>query len=131
MQRLTSTHTRRWQEHDHEVGHGHVYQGGFKRFPVQHERHDLHLLGVLRYVESNARREKLVERAEAWRWSSLWRRGHGSTQERAILSDWPIRRPRSWVALVNEPQAETELTALRQSVAKGRPAGDDARGASG
>ncbi len=29
MQRLTITHTRRWKEHYHEVGHGHLYQGRF------------------------------------------------------------------------------------------------------
>ena len=102
MQRLTVTHTRRWQEHYHEVGYGHLYQGRFKSFPVQHQRGDLHFLRVCRYVEANARRAKLVERAEAWRWGSLWRRQSGSRQERAMLSEWPINRPRGWVERVNQ-----------------------------
>src|SRR5580658_4852034 len=41
MQRLTITHTRRWKEHYHEVGHGHLYQGRFKSFPVQEDPHFL------------------------------------------------------------------------------------------
>jgi hypothetical protein len=31
---------------------------------------------VLRYVERNPLRAKLVKEAEAWRWSSLWHRVH-------------------------------------------------------
>ncbi|MFH1266797.1 MAG: transposase [Planctomycetota bacterium] len=35
MQRLTITHVRRWQEHRHCVGLGHVSQGRYKSFPVE------------------------------------------------------------------------------------------------
>ena len=35
---------------------------------------DRHSLVVCRYVERNALRAGLVERAEQWAWSSLWRR---------------------------------------------------------
>ena len=38
-------------------------------FPVQR---DEHFYTVLRYVERNALRAGLVDRAEDWRWSSLW-----------------------------------------------------------
>ena len=61
MQRLTLTHVRRWQEHRHRVGEGHVYQGRYKSFPVES---DGHLRTVNRYVERNALRAGLVERAE-------------------------------------------------------------------
>jgi putative transposase len=71
MQRLTMTHTRRWQEHYHQVGVGHLYQGRFKSFPVQE---DAHFLTVARYIERDALRANLSARAEEWRWSSLWRR---------------------------------------------------------
>ena len=27
MQRLTNTHVKRWKEHRHEIGYGHLYQG--------------------------------------------------------------------------------------------------------
>jgi putative transposase len=43
----------------------------FKSFPIQT---DEHFLTVARYVERNALRAKLVDRAETWQWSSLWRR---------------------------------------------------------
>ena len=62
MQRLTNTHAQRWwQHHRHRVGHGHVYQGRFKSFPVEE---DEYYYQVLRYIERNALRAALVERAE-------------------------------------------------------------------
>src|ERR1051325_4001739 len=68
MQRLTVKHVRRWHEHRQSTGGGHVYQGTYKSFPVPSDRH---LLAVLRYVESNALRARLVQRAQRWPWSSL------------------------------------------------------------
>src|SRR5208337_4983992 len=65
---LTLTHTQWWRAHRHTRGSGHVYQGRFKSFPVQG---DEHFLTACRYVERNALRANLVERAEAWRWCSL------------------------------------------------------------
>src|SRR3984957_4727001 len=61
---LTLTHTQRWHAHRHSAGRGHVYQGRFKSFPIEK---DEHLLTVLRYVERNALRARMVERAEDWR----------------------------------------------------------------
>ena len=68
MQRLTTTHVRRWRLYRQSVGHGHLYQGTYKSFPVEA---DDHFYTVCRYVERNALRAKLVKRAEAWPWSSL------------------------------------------------------------
>src|SRR3989442_8959181 len=65
MSWLTLTHTQRWHAFHQSVGTGHLYQGRFKSFVVQA---DDHLLTVCRYVERNALRAKLVERAEDWRW---------------------------------------------------------------
>ena len=48
---VTNTHAKRYHEHYHTRGNGHVYQGRFKSFAVQE---DFHLLAVLRYVEGNA-----------------------------------------------------------------------------
>jgi putative transposase len=77
MQRLTTTHVRRWHLNRQTVGTGHLYQGTYKSFPIEA---DEHLLAVFRYVERNALRAKLVDRAEQWRWSSLWR-CHGERTE--------------------------------------------------
>jgi len=80
---------------------------------------------VARYVERNALRARLVQRAENWQWCSLWRREKGSPQERGLLSEWPVTRPADWVEFVNLPQTQTEIELLRQSVNKGRPFGTD------
>ena len=120
MQRLTITHARRWQEHRHCVGDGHVYQGRYKSFPIQS---DSYFYNVVRYVERNALRANLVSMAEAWRWGSLWRRTQGTTKERQILSRWPLPRPRSWLELVNDPQTDEEVAAIRKSVNRGVPYG--------
>ncbi len=42
---------------------------------------------------------------------------------KAVLSDWPLDRPRNWVALVNEPMSEPELKAIRRALARNRPYG--------
>ena len=63
MQWLTMTHTQRWHAHRHNAGHGHLYQSRFKSFPIQA---DEHFLSVCRYVERNALRARLAERAEDW-----------------------------------------------------------------
>ena len=120
MQRLATTHVRRWQLHRGRVGYGHVYQSRFKSFPVQS---DEYFYQVVRYVERNALRAQLVETAEAWRWSSLWRQVHGTPEQKAMLSRWPLPRPRDWVKLVNEVQTEAEVEAIQRAVRRGQPYG--------
>lgn len=120
---ITVTHTQRWHAFRNTAGTGPVYQGRFKSFPIQT---DEHFLTVARYVERNPRRAKLVMRAETWKWSSLWRRCQGNTQLTAWLSNWPVDRPRNWVALVNEAEGTEDLDALRCCVQRGRPFGSHA-----
>jgi putative transposase len=119
---LTVTHTQRWHANRHTSGSGPIYQGRFKSFPVQS---DDHLLTVARYIERNPLRAKLVDRAADWQWGSLWRRCQGDPSLAAILSDWPIGIPARWPTIVDQPQSEAELEALRLSVGRGRPFGDD------
>ena len=123
MQKLTITHARNWQVYRRRVGYGHLYQGRYKSFPIED---DEHFYQVVRYVERNALRAKLVRRAENWRLSSLWRRVKGTPESRRILSDWPLPRPRSWAQYVNQPQTEAELEAIRRSVRRGQPYGGEA-----
>ena len=108
---------RKWQINRARVGYGHLYQGRYKSFPIEG---DEHFYQVARYVERNALRANLVRSAEQWRYGSLWRRIHGTAEERRILSDWPLPRPRSWLQYVNRPQSEAELEAIRRSVRRGR-----------
>ena len=119
---LTLTHTQRWHAHRKSTGSGHLYQGRFKSFPVQD---DAHFHTVCRYVERNALRANLVKRAEDWRWSSLHRWYSGTADEKALLSAWPLRRSAGWLEHVNSSQTDAELTALRRSVNRGSPFGDE------
>jgi len=66
MQWFSTAHVRPYHAHYHSSGH--VWRGRFKAFPIQA---DEHFLTVLRYVERNALRAGLVEKAEDWRWTSL------------------------------------------------------------
>jgi putative transposase len=118
---LTHTHTMRWHAHYHSAGTGHLYQGRFKAFPV--EADESHLYAVLRYVERNALRAGLVKRAEDWRWGSLWRRDHPQAAPPLDLHVWPVPLPRAWDELVNAPQTEAELEAVRTCAWRGRPYG--------
>jgi putative transposase len=130
MQRLTVTHVRRWCEHRHAVGLGHLYQGTYKSFPVQD---DAHFLAVCRYVERNPLRAGLVPaaKAHAWRYSSLWQRD-ATLPARALgvdwppLTAWPVDVPRNWMQRVNQPENEAELEALRTCVRRGQPFGSAA-----
>ena len=119
---LTVTHTQRWHAAHRTAGHGPLYQGRFKSFPVQN---DEHFLTVARYVERNALRAHLVRRAENWRWGSLWRQYQGDAKGKALLSDWPVARPRHWLGHVNRPETPQELEALRKSVQRGCPFGSE------
>ena len=118
---LTLTHTQRWHAHRHSAGLGHVYQGRFKSFPVQD---DEHLYTVCRYVERNALRAGLVERAEDWRWGSL-RRDAAATDGTPFpaLSPWPVARPADWVERVNAPLIPAEDEAMARCLRRGQPMG--------
>jgi putative transposase len=120
MHWLEVTHARRWSLAKGVDGQGAVYQGRFKAIPIQSERH---FLWVCRYVERNALRADLVERAEDWRWSGLWQRHHGIVGP--PLSPWPVSQPHDWITHVNTPQTEAELEAFRRAVNLGLPYGDE------
>ena len=120
MQRATNRHTQRWQRAKGRVGYGHLYQGRFKSFPVES---DDHFYSLVRYVERNALRAGLVERAEDWPWSSLSR---PAAATRIPLSTWPVPRPARWKEQVNRPQSDAELEAIRRSLRRGQPYGGDA-----
>ncbi len=117
---LTHTHVMRWHAHYKTSGSGHLYQARFKAFPIQT---DEHFYAVLRYVERNALRANLVDRAEEWRWSSLWRRVSGGPDAKKLLHAWPLPEPADWVRLVNRSQSEAELKAIRQALRRGSPFG--------
>ena len=86
---LAHTHAMRWRVSHRTVGHGPLYQGRLKSFPVQRDKH---FLTLLRYIERSPLSAGLVENAQQWRWGSLWSRVHGDKAIKAVLSPWPVKR---------------------------------------
>ena len=121
MRQLTLTHAQRWKHAHNAVGHGHLYQGRFKSFPVQE---DEHLLRLLRYVEANPVRPGMVKRAQDWQWGSFHVRRTAGHDLSPLLADWPIERPMGWARVVNQPQSSEEADAIKEHIRRGRPLGD-------
>jgi putative transposase len=122
MQWVTVTHTHRWHAHYGTTGEGPLYQGRFKSFPVQE---DGHFLTVCRYVEANAVRAGLADRAEGWQWCSLWSRRASNAAMTRCLAEWPVARPQGWLAEVNRAMREETLKEVRQAAARGTPLGTE------
>jgi len=118
MRWLTGTHVRRYHKRYRLEGTGHLYQERYTSVLVQSDRH---LLVVLCYVESNARRAGLVSRAQDWPWSSL---GLPDSLRTELIADGPIARPSDWPERVNRPVRG--LAKLRECVRRARPFGSDA-----
>ena len=112
---VSTTHVRRWREHRGTSGEGHLYQGRYKSFPVQD---DGHFLTVLKYIEQNPKRAKMVEEAGEWPWSSASR---GCS---LALDEGPLDRPRDWDKQLDKPLDAGVLEALHVSVQRGRPFGE-------
>ena len=123
MRLVTLTHTQRLHAWRATAGMGQVYQGRFKSFIVQGDRH---FVAVARYVEANALNGNLTQRAEGWRWGSLWRVRHGEADKPPRLHPWPLERPSDWLTYVNQPPAPAETETLRRCARRGSPYGDEA-----
>jgi putative transposase len=125
LQSLTVTHT--WHYHKAQVSSGHVWQGRFKS-PVIAA--DEHLLTVMRYVESNPLRARLVTDLAEYPWSSYG--AHGLGQPLSLIDEAPAwgplgvteaKRQAYWRRWLHTPLTAKELAAVRQSVTSGRPYG--------
>lgn len=122
MQWLTLTHTQRWHTQNGTIGTGHLYQGRYKSFLIQGDKH---LLAVIRYVERNPLRAKLVRKAENWNFSSLSRRLSTNPKKQKLLAVWPVETPRDYLAFVNTPMSEDEEGLIQYSINRGKPFGAD------
>jgi putative transposase len=123
MQSLLVAHTRRY--HKKRGGAGHVWQGRFKS-PVIGG--DEHLWSVLRYIEANPLRARIVADLADFRWSSYQSHGLGRPDERlADLPGWddpgatPAVRRSRWRRKVLAAMPEEELSAIRDSLRSGLP----------
>lgn len=119
MHWLLTAHVRRY--HRVRGSSGRVWQGRFKGFPIQTDRH---LLAVMRYTERNPLRAKLVARAEDWMWSSI---SDGCAAGRHMTTaDPPIAKPDRWSRWVNLPQTAAEVDAIRRCTSRNAPYGGKA-----
>jgi putative transposase len=123
MQSLLISHTQRYHR-QHQTG-GHVWQGRFKSPVIQD---DAHLLTVLRYIEANPLRARLIADLADFPWSSYPAHALGQPNplldalpELEALGRTPAERRARWKRKVQAPQPEAELAAVRASLQGGRP----------
>jgi len=96
---------------------GHLFQERFHSFPIQDDRH---LLAVVRYVECNPVRARMVPRAVDHPWSSAQHHATG-TPDRLVRTS-PIRQlAPDWARVLQD--AELPLDVIRRHVRTGRPWG--------
>jgi putative transposase len=117
MQWLMTSHVRRY--HRHYRTSGHVWQGRFKSFIVEHDRH---LLTVVRYIEGNPVRIGIVPSAAEWNWSSHGERLQNATAP--LVDELPLPLPLPWTEHVNTPLTDGELERMQQSLNRGAPFGN-------
>jgi putative transposase len=122
MQRITLTHTQRYHAQTRTAGYGHIYQGRYKSLPVETGQH---FLTLVRYVERNAKRSRLVEKAEDWPWSSVYAGLHGDEKQKQLLSPWPVAEPKDYVPWLNHPQPKEEIENIRYAIKRSRPYGSE------
>ncbi|KKW47981.1 hypothetical protein A2766_02635 [Candidatus Kaiserbacteria bacterium RIFCSPHIGHO2_01_FULL_58_22] len=120
MHWITNAHTRRVHALTETIGTGPLYQGRYKSFLIQK---DEHLLAVLKYIERNPVRAKMVKTPEKWRWGSAQVRLFGSPKMKKILSESPVPLPRNYQKWIREPDKEDDLEEIRGSAQRGTPLG--------
>jgi putative transposase len=119
MNRLTNTHVKQYKSMHDQVGYGHLYQGRYKSFLIGD---DNYFYTTLRYVERNALRAGLCEKAEDWRWGSAWLRSNGKSRiKNKYLTNPPIDIPDTYLNDLNKPLTESERDAVCHSVNKSKP----------
>lgn len=122
MRWLTTTHATKFRNKTQTVGEGHLYQSRYKSFLVDT---DTYFLTVLKYIERNPVRAKLVMLPEEWRWGSAYRRICGTKKARALLAASPTPLPHRYREWVNEAEKSEELDEIRKSVQTGSPFGTE------
>lgn len=120
MHRLSNAHTRKVHARTGTNGSGHLYQGRYKSFLVDSEKY---LLALIKYVERNAVRAKLVRSCEDWRWGSAWLRINGTVVQKRLLDHMPVQLPDDYANLVNTEEKPDDLNMIRISVNKSIPYG--------
>ena len=122
MHRLTNAHTRHVHTRTKTIGSGHLYQGRYKSFIVDTDKY---LLALIKYVERNPVRAKLVRNCENWRWGSAWRRIYGDKKQKKLMDPSPTPLPHGYTKWINTPDNKDDLPVIRHALNKGVPYGRD------
>ncbi|MEA3373028.1 MAG: transposase [Campylobacterota bacterium] len=117
MQWVMTSHVRYY--HKKNKTSGHIWQGRYKSFIVEQESY---YLALIRYIEANALRAKLVNKAEEWAYGSLMERVHAN---RKLLHEPYLELDNDWPRYVNEPIQQYELKKIRNSVNRQAPLGEE------
>lgn len=100
---------------------GYLWQGRFKSLVV----HDSYLYHLLRYVENNPVRAKMVKEAGKYRWSSA--KSHIKGCLDGLISEcWLVKEIEDWKEYLREPDDIERLKAIREHSNTERPLGSDA-----
>lgn len=111
---ITATHSRRHHLREGTVGHGPLYQGRYKHFPIESENY---LATVIRYVERNAVTGNLVRSSRDWRWSSA------HTKNTVPVQKLEFQRHKDWHNHVDSIQSGKELEMWQESLCHELPFG--------
>ena len=122
MKRITVTHTQRYRVKTRTVGEGTVYQGRYKSFLIQEDKH---LMTVLRYVERNPLTANIVSDVCDWEFGSVYKRYKGTQKQKQSLATWPIVEPSDYLDIINNPLTAKEYEKISLSKKKGVPYGSD------
>ncbi|MCK5564000.1 MAG: transposase [Planctomycetes bacterium] len=116
MHWVTVTHVRRWHTAHGTTGIGHLYQGRYKSFPIQHNHH---YLKTMRYIETNPCRARIAQTPADWQWSSYAQRT--GTQKPFDLNPGPLPIPEKWPQIVNEALSDKDTTQIDNCIKREYP----------
>jgi putative transposase len=98
---------------------GHLWEGRYKSFIVQEENY---LLMLIKYVEANPKRAKIVKDASDYAYGSAKERN--SDNSLLLLDNAPITLPDDWKSFVNSRDKKSDLEMIRNSVNRQAPLGE-------
>ncbi len=99
---------------------GHLWQGRYKSFIVEQ---DSYLITLLKYVEANPKRAKIVKECEKYQYSSAYKRVNNIQDQ--LLGELPIDIPTDWSRYINDKEDKTDLDFIRNSIERQSPLGDE------
>ncbi len=99
---------------------GHLWQGRFASFPMD----EPHLLTAARYVELNPVRARIVDKPEAYKWSSASAHLSGSNDQ-LVKTQALLDLIEDWQGFLSAPLKDKELEELRRHENTGRPLGSE------